>query len=152
MQPQQIKSSCAHALSGLAKQHLALSNQVKWPCPYADLQLHIAINSHPVHCADTINDVSKQQSISITAKREVVIFDTHQFLASIFHGDMADAPKPMRRENCPTERYKTRFNCTCQLFYSEMTEFLWWLDGNVNYLFSQNHIYESLNYLEILSV
>lgn len=33
----------AHMLSGLTEQLLALSNQVKWPCLYADLQLDTSV-------------------------------------------------------------------------------------------------------------
>lgn len=75
VQPQQIESPCVHTLSGLTEQLLALGNQVKWPCLYADLQPDTAVYSHPVHFADTILRVtSKRPSVSITAKLELVIF------------------------------------------------------------------------------
>lgn len=66
----------AHMLSGLTEQLLALSNQVKWPCLYADLQLDTAVYSQLVHFADTIlqANASKRQSISITARPQLVIF------------------------------------------------------------------------------
>lgn len=72
----------AHMLSGLTEQLLALSNQVKWPCLYADLQLDTSVYSHPVHFADTIlqADASKQRSVSITAQPELVIFMTNSCL------------------------------------------------------------------------
>lgn len=72
-----------HMLSGLTAQLLALSNQVKWPCLYADLQLHTAVYSHLVYFADTVllwADTSKRRSVSVSAKpRFGHLYVTHQF-------------------------------------------------------------------------
>lgn len=65
-------------LLGLTEQLLAPSpsNQVKWPCVYAGLQLDTSVHSLPLHFADTVlrADVAKRRTVSITVEPELVIF------------------------------------------------------------------------------